>query len=277
MKKLLILLIVLISVIASGCGDKFAKEKEAITKAEQAAMAMKLPEIIVPQSIEKPTREDWEKYHNNFKILIETETKMLAEMQKSDAKIAEMEKTASESEKKDLKAFKDKIRQARVEFVKKVSKGRLRGDTFIVGVGSTWQEVEMAYGKPIKTSKDGTGFKEYFYDGITFRDWIGKGAPPPEIIKKWVSTEVQAVTVTGNITSDAGAKIGMTKDELYKTLKAKYVRKSKYPEGDPFVSQGKSIDPFEVVLNYSMQDTQPYNLYCYFKDGKLVRYNVAPH
>ena len=41
MKKLLVLAVLLIAVIASGCGDKFAKEKEAITKAEQAAMAMK--------------------------------------------------------------------------------------------------------------------------------------------------------------------------------------------------------------------------------------------
>lgn len=61
MKKLLVLAVLLIAVIASGCGDKFAKEKEAITKAEQAAMAMKLPEVIVPYSLEKPSREDWEK------------------------------------------------------------------------------------------------------------------------------------------------------------------------------------------------------------------------
>ena len=52
MKKLLVLAVLLIAVIASGCGDKFAKEKEAITKAEQAAMAMKLPEVIVPYSLE---------------------------------------------------------------------------------------------------------------------------------------------------------------------------------------------------------------------------------
>ena len=37
MKKLLVFAVLLIAVIASGCGDKFAKEKEAITKAEQAA------------------------------------------------------------------------------------------------------------------------------------------------------------------------------------------------------------------------------------------------
>ena len=279
MKKLLVLAILLISVIASGCGDKFAKEKEAITKSEQAAMAMKLPEVIVPRSIEKPTREDWDKYQKNFKELIETETKMLAEMKKSDAKIAEMEKTASESEKKDLKAFKDKIQKARIEFVKKISKGRLSGDTFVVGVGSTWQEIEMVYGKPLKTGKDGTGFKEYFYDGLTFSDWIGKGAPPPEIIKKWVSTKVQALTVTSdNYVSDAGVKIGMTKDEFYKTLRSKYVKKNKWQKEELYVSQGKGgAETFDVVMGFSMQDTLPYNLFPNFKDGKLVRYSVSPH
>ena len=222
MKKLLVLAVLLISVLASGCGDKFAKEKEAITKAEQAAMAMKLPEIIVPNSIEKPTREDWEKYQTNFKILIETETKILAEMQKSDAKIAEMEKTASESEKKDLKAFKDKIRQARVDFVKKVSKGRLRGDTFIVGVGSTWQEIEMVYGQP-KTNKSDYN---YDYDGLLFTDWYSKGVPPKGY--KFVSYSPQAVMVTSDkYVSDAGVKIGMTKDEVFKTLRSKYVKKNK--------------------------------------------------
>lgn len=147
----------------------------------------------------------------------------------------------------------------------------------IIGFGSTWQEVEMAYGKPLKTGKDGTGFKEYFYDGIIFRDWIGKGAPPPEIIKKWISAEVQAVVVTGNITSDAGAKIGMTKDELHKTLKSKYARKSKYPKDDLFESRGQSIDIFEVIIGFSMQETLPHNLFCTFKDDKLIQYSVSPH
>ena len=90
MKRLLVLAVLLIAVIASGCGNKFAKEKEAITKAEQAAMAMKLPDITEPDYSKKPSKEDWEKYHKNFKEFIETETKMLAEMKKSDAKNAEM-------------------------------------------------------------------------------------------------------------------------------------------------------------------------------------------
>ena len=213
MKKLLVITILLIAVIVSGCGDKFAKEKEAITKAEQAAMAMKLPDISEPDYSKKPSKEDWEKYHKNLKEFIEIETKMLAEMKKSDAKIAEMEKTASESEKKDLKAFKDKMQQERIAFVRKVSKGRLSGDTFIVGVGSTWQEIEMVYGQP-KTKKSDY---DYEYEGIAFSDWYSKGVPPKGY--KFVSNSPQAVMVTSNkYMSDAGVKIGMTKDEFYKAL-----------------------------------------------------------
>ena len=266
MKKLLVFAILLIAVIASGCGDKFAKEKEAITKAEQAAMAMKLPDITEPDYSKKPSKEDWEKYHKNFKEFIETETKMLAEMKKSDAKIAEMEKTASESEKKDLKAFKDKIQQARIEFVRKVSKGRLSGDTFIVGVGSTWQEIEMVYGQPKKKSD-----YHYDYEGLFFEDWYEKGVPPKGY--KFVSYKPLAMRVTSDkYVSDAGVKIGMTKDEFYKTLRSKYVKKNKYMKED-YMKTEKDF----VVYSFAMQDTQPNNLFCEFKDGKLVRYSVAPH
>lgn len=274
MKKLLAIAILLIAVIVSGCGDKFAKEKEAITKAEQAAMAMKLPEVIVPYSLEKPSREDWEKYQKNIKLLIETETKMLAEMKKSDAKIAEMEKTASESEKKDLKAFKDKIQKARIEFVRKVSKGRLSGDTFIVGVGSTWQEVEIVYGQP-KTKKSDYNY-EYEYEGLTFSDWYSKGVPPKGY--KFVSDGPRTIYLTSDkYVSDAGIKIGMAKDEFYKTLRAKYVKKSKFIKEDHLKISNNEKNDENVVLSFAMQETLPYNLFIAFKDGKLVNYTVAPY
>lgn len=272
MKKLLVLAVLLIAVIASGCGDKFAKEKEAITKAEQAAMAMKLPDITEPDYSKKPSKEDWEKYHKNFKEFIETETKMLAEMKKSDAKIAEMEKTASESEKKDLKAFKDKIQQARIEFVKKVSKGRLFGDTFIVGVGSTWQEVEMVYGQP-KTKKSDY---DYEYEGLVFIDFYSKGVPPKGY--KFVSNGPRTIYLTSDkYVSDAGIKIGMTKDEFYKTLRSKYVKKSKFIKEDHMKIANNEKNDDNVVLSFAMQETLPYNLFILFKDGKLVNYTVAPY
>ena len=43
MKKIILLLLCMAALIMSGCGDKFAKEKEEITKREKAAMAMQLP------------------------------------------------------------------------------------------------------------------------------------------------------------------------------------------------------------------------------------------
>lgn len=277
MKKILVLAILLISVIASGCSDKFAKEKEAITKSEQAAMAMKLPEVIVPDSIKKQTKANMMIYRKNFMELLETETKILTEMKKSDAKIAEMEKTASESEKKDLKAFKDKIQKARVEFVRKVSKGRLSGDTFIVGVGSTWQEVEMVYGQPKTKNTDyqyeyGQPKKkenDYYYDygGLRFSDWY-TGVPLKGYKLKHVSNGPISVEVTSDkYVSDAGIKMGMTSDEFYKTIKSKYVNKDNIRK--------QSI--FDYISGFAMQDTMPYNVFPRFKDGKLVRYTVAPH
>lgn len=272
MKKLLVLAVLLITVIASGCGDKFAKEKEAVTKAEQAAMAMKLPDITEPDYSKKPSKEDWDKYQNNFKEFLETETKMLAEMKKTDAKITEMEKTASESEKKDLKAFKEKIQQARIDFVRKVSKGRLSGDTFIVGVGSTWQEVEMVYGQP-KTKKSDYNYE---YEGLTFLDWYSKGVPPKGY--KFVSNGPRTIYLTSDkYVSDAGIKIGMTKNEFYKTLRSKYVKKSKYIKEDHLKISNNENNDDNVVLSFAMQETLPYNLFITFKDGKLVNYTVAPY
>ena len=44
-KKILLLLLCVTTLLMSGCGDKFAKEKEAIAKAEKAAMATQLPVV----------------------------------------------------------------------------------------------------------------------------------------------------------------------------------------------------------------------------------------
>ena len=154
MKKLLLLLLCLATVIISGCGDRFAKEKEAISKAEKTAMSMKVPVLVKPDPSQQPppTKEDYTRYQAGLNKLIAAENKMLAEMRKSDAQIAALlGKAEKEEEKKDLRQFRDKVRQDRISFVKKISQGRLSGDTFIVGVGSTWQEVEMVYGKPAST------------------------------------------------------------------------------------------------------------------------------
>jgi hypothetical protein len=268
------------ALIMSGCGDRFAKEKEAISKAEKAAMAIQLPVLIKPNEFKQPppAKQEYTKYQENLKKLVETEKKMLAEMQKSDAQISAMlKKAADESEKKDLLAFKDKVRQERINFVKKISKGRLSGDTFIVGVGSTWQEVEMVYGNPVDTGKAFLGSKEYNYKGMQFEDHIGGGVPPLEVRKKWVSWSVQSVSVTDSrITSDAGIRIGMTRDEVNKILKSKYVNKTNNPGRNEL-----KIDRFnknyenDSISRFAMKDTEPYNMFLEYKKGKLIRYSVA--
>ena len=282
MKKVLLLLLCMAALIMSGCGDKFAKEKEAITKAEKAAMAMQLPALVKPDNLKKPspTKEEKEQYKADLNKLIDVEKKMLAEMQKSDSQIsALLARAADESEKKDLLAFKDKVRRERISFVKKISQNRLCGDTFIVGVGSTWQEVEMVYGQPTDKGKKLLGSKEYKYGGLKFEDWIGGGVPPLNILKKWVSKTVQCVTLTGSdITSDAGIRIGMTRDEAYKVLKSKYVNKTNNPARNEMkIDRSKKEDGFDMVVYFAMKDTGPFHMFLEFKEGKLTRYSVAPN
>ena len=280
MKKLLLLLLCLAALIVSGCGDKFAKEKEAISKAEKAAMAIQLPVLAKPDDWKqpRPTKQEYAQYQAGLDKLIAAEKKILAEMYKSDAQIsALLKKAADESEKKDLLAFKDKVRQERINFVKKISKGRLSGDTFIVGIGSTWQEVEMVYGKPADTGKVFLGSKEYNYKGMQFEDHIGGGVPPLEVRKKWVSRSVQSVSVTDSrITSDAGIRIGMTRDEVNKILKSKYVNKTNNPGRNELkIDRFNKNDETDSISRFAMKDTAPYNMFLEYKKGKLVRYSVA--
>lgn len=282
MKKLLLLLLCMVTLIISGCGDKFAKEKEAVTKAEKAAMSMQLPVVVKPDNWKqpRPTKQEREQYQAGLDKLIAVEKKILAEMQKSDAQITQMlGKASDESEKKDVLAFRDKVRQDRINFVKKISQGRLNGDTFIVGVGSTWPEVEMVYGTPVSTGKQSLGSKEYDYKGIKFEDWIGGGVPPLEVRKKWVSRTVSCVTVTAqDITSDAGIRLGMTYNEAYKVLKSKYVNKTYNAKRDTmrFDRYGKD-DNTDVTVQFAMKETGPYLLFLSFKKDKLIRYAVAPN
>ena len=125
------------------------------------------------------------------------------------------------------------------------------------------------------------GSKAYEYDGIVFEDHIGGGVPPKEVIMKWKSKGVQSVFLTGrNITSDAGVKIGMPRDEVIKVLKSKYVKKFDRQKDELFTGSG--FDPAtknisDVIVAFSMQETLPYNMFIDYKDGKLSRYIIAPH
>ena len=282
MKKLLLLLLCMTALLMSGCADKFAKEKEAVSKAENAAMSMQLPVVVKPDNWKqpRPTKQEGEQYKEGMDKLIVMEKKILEEMKKSDAQISQMlSKASDESEKKDVLAFRDKVRQDRINFVKKISQGRLSGDTFIVGVGSTWEEVEMVYGKPVSTGKQFIGSKEYDYNGIKFEDWIGGGVPPLEVRKKWVSRTIGCVTVTDkSITSDAGVRLGMTYDEVYSILKAKYVNKTYNAKRDTMrFDKYEKGDDINVTVQFAMRETWPYLMFLDFKNGKLVRYAVAPN
>ena len=69
----------------------------------------------------------------------------------------------------------------------------------------------------------------------------------------------------------------MTKDEVFKTLQSKFVKKFPFQKDTMNVGKGYSLREFDIIVQYSMQDTLPYNIFPNFKDGKLERYIVAPH
>ena len=65
----------------------------------------------------------------------------------------------------------------------------------------------------------------------------------------------------------------MTLEQVQKTLKAKYVKKSKYPKnGFEFSKIIGSKNEGYNVMNYSMKDTEPvFNSTFTFEDGKLIK------
>ena len=115
----------------------------------------------------------------------------------------------------------------------------------------------------------GTWFK-----GLKFEDIIGGGVPSPERLKKWVSRTVQSITLTDkNAASDAGVTIGMTRDQVYKVLKAKYVKKnSRLTTNELKAERTDKPDGFDAVTQFAMEETAPYNLFLEFKKGKLEKH-----
>lgn len=138
----------------------------------------------------------------------------------------------------------------------------------------------MVYGKPASIEgKQYSGTKGYDYNGLKFESWIGGGVPPLEVRKRWKSKTVMYVRATAkNITSDAGIRIGMTRDEAYKILKSKYVNKTYVSKRDTMqIDRSGKDDGFDTVVQYAMKETGPYLMFLEFKNGKLVRYVAGPN
>lgn len=81
-----------------------------------------------------------------------------------------------------------------------------------------------------------------------------------------------------NVTSDAGVRIGMTRDEVRAVLQSKYVSKNpRLKSGEMKMESDGNPDGYDALFHFAMQDTEPYNLFFQFKKGKLIRYSVAPN
>lgn len=281
LKKIIFVFMCIASIVLSGCGDRFAKEKEEILKIEKVAMSMDVPILENPFVNYHPSgyspefNKKLDEYYKGMKKLKEVETKVLEKMRESDTKITEMERKADDSEKKDLKAFKDKVRAARIEFVKKISKRRLNADPVIVGIGSTWQEVEMVYGKPNPKSSD----NDWYYDGLYLWSFVGRGAPKDA--HKFKSDGPMVLELSGDkFKANSGIKIGMPREEVRRILKEKFVPKDEYTTKKGFMlSEGSdSRGEIDHITWYAMEDTAPELItLCIYKDGKLVKYGQYPN
>lgn len=108
---------------SSSKGGDVISQLEEILKNEQAAMSVPIPDLRKPMPDYNkkiyPTRQEYQRYSDNFNSLIEIEEHILAETRNSDAKLAELEFTAGNSKKKELNDYKQKILQNRIAFVKK--------------------------------------------------------------------------------------------------------------------------------------------------------------
>jgi hypothetical protein len=100
---------------SSSKGGDVISQLEEILKNEQAAMYVPIPDLRKPMPDYNkkiyPTRQEYQRYSDNFNSLIEIEEHILAETRNSDAKLAELEFTAGNSKKKELNDYKQKILQ----------------------------------------------------------------------------------------------------------------------------------------------------------------------
>jgi hypothetical protein len=70
----------------------------------------------------------------------------------------------------------------------------------------------------------------------------------------------------------------MTRDEVYKILKPKYVNKTYNPKRNTMqVDKSKKEDGTDIVVQFAMKETGPNFMFLEFKKGRLVRYTAGPN
>ena len=212
-----------LGILLTGCGSKYKTATDEIINSEKKLFEQKVTNVKYFGWIKNESKEAYntrkEQYKKEMAALKAEEMKILATIESHNAKFDEIKVLAKEEKisENDVNLFINSVKQARVDWVKKISFERMQGDTIKgVGSGSTWEEVQIVFGKPVESQSD-RGMIRYKYDGLEFYDGSGKGAPLPG--QKWESYGPSIWEMTNPIyVTDGGAQIGMSLRDVSSTL-----------------------------------------------------------
>ena len=271
----LFLMICILGTLLTGCGSKYKAATDEIINSEKKLFEQKVTNVKYFGWIKNESKEAYnarkEQYKKEMTALKAEEMKILATIEGHNAKFDEIKALAKEEKinENDVNSFINSVKQARIDWVKKISFERMQGDTIKgVGSGSTWEEVQIVFGKPIESQSD-RGMMRYKYDGLEFYDGSSKGAPLPG--QKWESYGPSIWEMTNPIyVTDGGAQIGMSLRDVSSTLAKNGSFAVNYAAND--------IMCFEYALhNAQGKSTNKYPVFAFITNYKLSRYAVSPH
>lgn len=234
-------------------GTDYIHAAENIKKSEAALLQPQIP-------VDLPT-------------LIALEKKILAGIEDNDIRLEELRRLAKKDNISDdeVASFISSIKKARIDWVRRASAGRLLYVTDTVqgvGEGSTWEEIQIVFGKPKVVDRHPGGI-EYKYDGLVFCAWMGGGKNVDP--NTWKSDRAIYFNITGpNYTSDKGIKLGMTNNEITALL-------SKYGDFRSHLKRGENnIMEYYYVIGKteSGYDSCSNIMNATFESGRLVSYRT---
>ena len=241
------------SVVFNTKGTDYILTAESIKKSEDALLQQQIPDDLTD--------------------LINLEKRILTGIEANNIRLEELRELSKKDNISDdeVASFISNIQKKRVEWVRKASAERMLHATDTVqgvGQGSTWEEIQIVFGKPKAIDKRPGGMV-YDYGGLIFMAGFygGKNGDP----KTWKPDVAMLFEFTSpNYTSDKGVKIGMTNDAITGMLSKYSNFKCGMKRGTNNVMEyyyviGKTTSGYDSV-------TTPIN--ATFENGRLISYRT---
>gem|GEM_PF-3293344 len=254
---LLTMLFVTLALLTAGCGEeeKFNKEKAAILEELKQVQAIRIPEGLTGEALDKAISEIGKK-HKNALIRVDDKLKALGEKYaKADARFP-----------KETDEIRKTLKQEHIEWMKAAVAPKIKGDPVMgVGIGCRWEEIEEILGEPIE-KKQTAGFKEFKYPGLVFNEINDHGETYGKTLPPLYGPDAYYMTGAGYRTG-CGIQIGMTKAEVLEKYKGK------------LATLDDHTDPRFILMRYdpTPDHAHAYNQFMQLTDGKLTRLIVAKH